>query len=458
MDYSSMFRQTLLLVLKVAIAANLFLPSAATAADEAPPPQVLFKNVNIFNGTDDRLFENHQLLIEGNLIKAISAGEIETRAGATIIDGGGRTLMPGLTDAHVHLMLNDAPAKAIYEETWGYVGAQSVAAAKAMLLRGFTTVRDVGGPVGGLKQAIDEGLVAGPRILPSGPYISQTSGHADLETSKAKLSPYFAGVPDKMEIMGWGFVADGVPEVQKAAREVLRTGSSQLKVMAGGGVSSYYDPLDTTQYTLEEMKAAVTEAENWGTYVVVHAYTDRAVRMCIEAGVKSIDHGPFLTEETLKLMADKGVWLSPQAYLFGLTPEQLNIVGTPSESKMRQVNEGSANLLKWAKKHGVRIAWGTDLFGPPAKQAQQPQEFIARAAFFTPYEILKQATSDNAELFKLSGRRHPYQQGTLGVVEKGAYADLLLVDGNPLKDIELMADPGNFRIIMKDGVIHKNTL
>jgi imidazolonepropionase-like amidohydrolase len=406
------------------------------------PSQILFTNVKIFNGADEELITGKDVLVESNLIKAIGSG-LAVASDVQFIDGGERTLMPGLTDAHVHLMLNDAPAKSIYEETWVYVGAQSVAAAKAMLLRGFTTVRDVGGPVGGLKQAIDEGLVEGPRILPSGPYITQTSGHADLETSKFKLSPYFAGVPDKMEIMGWGFVADGVPEVQKAAREVLRTGSTQIKVMAGGGVSSYYDPLDTTQYTLEEMKAIVTEAENWGTYVAVHAYTDKAVRICIEAGVKSIDHGPFLTEETLKLMADKEVWLSPQAYLFGLTPEELSIVGTPSEPKMRQVNEGSANLLKWAKK----------------KQAQQPKEFIARAEFFTPYEILKQATSDNAELFKLSGLRHPYQQGALGVVEKGAYADLLLVDGNPLQDIKLMADPGrNFRIIMKDGVIYKNTL
>ena len=431
---------------------------AATAIADDAPKQTLFINVHVFDGVNESRIENANVLVEGNLIKKIGKG-LKAHASAAIIVGGGRTLMPGLTDAHVHLMLGDAPAKSIYEETWGYVGAQSVATAKAMLLRGFTTVRDVGGPVGGLKQAIDEGLVEGPRILPSGPFITQTSGHADLETSKFKLSPYFSGVPDKMEVMGWGFVADGVPEVQKAAREVLRTGSTQLKIMAGGGVSSYFDPLDTTQYTLEEMKAIVTEARNWGTYVAAHAYTDVAVKQCIEAGIKSIEHGPFLQEDTLKLMAEKGVWLSPQAYLFDLTPEQLNIVGTPSEPKMRRVNEGSANLMKWARKYGVRVAWGTDLFGPPAKQAQQPQEFIARAKFFSPYEILKQATSDNAELFELSGLRHPYQKGALGVIEEGAYADLLLVGGNPLDDIKLMADPGkNFHIIMKDGVIYKNTL
>jgi imidazolonepropionase-like amidohydrolase len=433
-------------------------PARADTNDRNRLSQTLIKNVNIFDGKNEKLKRGHDVLVEGNLIKKIGKN-LKADSKAAIIDGGGRTLMPGLTDAHVHLMLNDAPAKSIYEETWGYVGAQSVAAAKAMLLRGFTTVRDVGGPVAGLKKAIDEGLVEGPRIFPSGPYITQTSGHADLETSTYKLSPYFAGVPDKMEILGWGFVADGVPEVQKAAREVLRTGATQIKIMAGGGVSSYFDPLDTTQYTLEEMKAIVIEARNWGTYVAAHAYTDVAVKQCIEAGITSIEHGPFLQEDTLKLMAKKGVWLSPQAYLFGMTPEQLNIVGTPSEAKMRQVNKGSANLMKWAKKYGVKIAWGTDLFGPPAKQAQQPQEFIARAKFFTPYEILKQATSENAELFKLSGKRHPYQQGELGVLKKGAYADMLLIDGDPLKDIKVMTDPGkNIRIIMKDGKIYKNTL
>ncbi|UCH23197.1 MAG: amidohydrolase family protein [Deltaproteobacteria bacterium] len=440
-----------------ALVAALALPQAqAKAQKKEAPPQVLIKNVNIFDGKSDKLVMGLDVLVEDNKIKRI--GKIKASR-AEVIDGGGKTLIPGLTDAHVHLMINNAPAVSIYEDPWAYVGAQAVAGARAMLMRGFTTVRDVGGPVGGLKRAIDEGLVEGPRILPSGPFISQTSGHGDLETSAYKLSPYFTGIPDKSALLGWAYVADGVPEVTKAAREVLRTGAAQIKVMAGGGVSSYFDPLDTTQYTLEELKAIVTEAEHWGTYVLVHAYTDAAVRLAIEAGVKCIDHGPFLQEETLKLMAEKGVWLSPQAYLFGMTPEELNIVGTPSESKMRQVNKGSANLLKWAKQYGVKIAWGTDLFGPPAKQAQQPLEFVARAKFFTPVEILKQATSENAELFKLSGLRHPYPEGPLGVIQEGAYADLVIVNGNPLKDITLLADPEkNLQLIMKDGKIYKNTL
>ena len=443
--------------LAVSGAALVFTAAFAAAENEAPR-QVLFTNVNIFNGKDATLIEGGFVLVEGNLIKRVSDKPIDAPAAHTV-DGGGRTLMPGLTDAHAHLMLNDAPHISIYEKPWPYVGAQAVAGAKAMLLRGFTTVRDVGGPVAGLKDAIDTGLVEGPRILPTGAFISQTSGHGDLATSSFKLSPYFTGIPDKSTMFGWTLVADGVPEVQKAAREVLRTGASQLKVMAGGGVSSFYDPLHTTQYTFEELKAIVTEAEHWGTYVAAHAYTDYAVRQCIEAGVKTIEHGPFLTEETLKLMAENDVWLVPQAYLFGMTPEELGITGTPAEPKMRRVNEVSDLVLKLGEEYKVKVAWGTDLFGPLEKQAKQPLEFRARARYFSNFEILRQATSLNAELFKLSGQLHPYQEGELGVIEEGAYADLLLVDGNPLEDIEVMVNPEeNFDLIMKDGKIYKNTL
>lgn len=436
----------------------LFLIILIFLAFEINAQTTLIKNVNIFDGKSEKLLTGYDVLIKKNLISRIGKG-VASPEGAMVIDGGGRILMPGLTDSHVHMMINDHPHVSIYEKPWAFVGAQAVAGARAMLLRGFTTVRDVGGPAGGLKEAIDIGLVEGPRILPSGPFISQTSGHGDLETSSFKLSPYFTGIPDKATLFGWGFVADGVPEVQKAAREVIRTGATQLKIMAGGGVSSYFDPLHTTQYTFEEIKAVVTEAAHWGTYVAAHAYTDDAVKQCIEAGVMSIEHGPFLQEETLKLMAEKGVWLSPQAYLFAMTPEDLRITGTPAEPKMRQVNEESDLVLKLAKKYNVKVAWGTDLFGPLEKQALQPLEFKARARYFSNVEILHQATSGNAELFKLSGKLHPYPEGELGVIQEGAYADLLLVDGNPLEDIEIMTDPGkNFRIIMKDGIIYKNTL
>jgi imidazolonepropionase-like amidohydrolase len=386
----------------IVLATILSLNAAPSLASES----TLITNVNIFDGKSEKLINDQSVLIENNLIKQIGKG-IEAPQGALVVDGDRRTLMPGLLDSHTHLMINDAPHVSIYEKPWAFVGAQAVAA----------------------------------------------------ETSSFKLSPYFTGIPDKAELFGWGYVADGVPEVQKAAREVLRTGAAQIKVMAGGGVSSYFDPLDTMQYTLDELRAIVIEAEHWGTYVAAHAYTDDAVRMCIEAGIKSIEHGPFLTEKTLKLMAKEGVWLSPQAYLFGMTPENLNIIGTPAEPKMRRVNDESDQVLKTAKGLGVKIAWGTDLFGPLPKQALQPLEFTARQKYFSNVEILRQVTSGNAELFSLSGKRHPYQEGDLGVIKVGAYADLLLVEGNPLEDLELMIDPGkNFRLIIKDGVIYKNTL
>lgn len=421
--------------------------------------QVLFADVNVFDGKQDKLQKKMNVLVEDNLIKSISAESIKHDKDAKIIQGDGRTLMPGLIEAHGHLMFSTAPHINIYEDSWSYVGAAAVASAKTMLLRGFTTQRDSGGPVAGLKRAIDEGLVIGPRILPSGPFISQTAGHADLETSKMKLSPHFTGIPDKSEIFGWARIADGVPEVQKAARETLRTGASQLKVMAGGGVSSHFDPVDTQQYTYEELRAMVVEAEHWGTYIHVHAFNDKSVRTAIKAGVKSIEHGPLLSKETLELMAENDVWLVPTAFVFGQTPEDLGIVGTASEPKMILINNGSANLLKWAKESGVKIGWGTDMFGSPEKQAQQPLEFLTRAEFFTNAEVLKQATSLNAELLELSGLRHPYREGPLGVIEVGAYADILLIDGNPLKDMKIMTDPKkNFRIIMKNGVIYKNTI
>ncbi len=285
---------------------SLFAVALAQAQAQAPSSHILFTHVNVFDGVAEDLAIDVDVLVEDNLVREVGKG-LDVQEGATVIDGGGRTLMPGLTDAHVHLMINDAAARSIYKENWSYVGAQAVAGAKAMLLRGFTTVHDVGGPVTGLKQAIDEGLVVGPRVLPSGALISQTYGHGDLETSKFRRSPYFSGLPDKATLFGWSYVVDGVPEVQKAAREVLRSGAAQIKVMAGGGVSSYFDPLDTTQYTLEELRAVVTEAEHRGTYVTVHAFTDAAVRMAVQAGVKSVEHGPFLQEETLRLMAERGV-------------------------------------------------------------------------------------------------------------------------------------------------------
>jgi imidazolonepropionase-like amidohydrolase len=427
-------------------------------ADEVLPLQTLFTNVNIFNGTEDKLYENHSVLVEGNLIKAISTGEIETNGNATVIDGQGKTLMPGIIEAHGHLGLPIPPASIGTDEDWQYVALKSSVVAKEYLDHGWTTVRDAGGMVSGIKKAIDEGVIVGPRVYSSGMFISQTSGHGDFRRfgephpSTLTVKPFF--------FRYYGHLADGVPEVRRASREELRKGAVHLKLMAGGGIASTYDPLHTTQFSVEEIKAAVDAAADWGTYVMVHAYTDKAVARAVEAGVKVIEHGQLMTEDTAIEMAKKNVWLSTQVFyaITEPTAEQINAVGDVGYNKWKSVSDGTAASIKLAKKHGIKIAFGTDLWGP-AMAVGIANEFIARKEFFSNIEILKQATSINGELLRLTGKLNPYPQGPIGVIEKGAYADILVVDGNPLDEIEVLTKPKeNIKVIMKDGVVYKNTL
>lgn len=432
-----------------------FVALSARAQDSAPS-QVLFTDVNIFNGTDGELI-GADVLVEGNLIKEI--GQNLQASGATIVDGGGRTLMPGLMDAHVHLALVRRPSEILNQYDWMYVGALANEQAEEMLLRGFTTVRDIGGPTVGLHRAIEEGQIIGPRLFSSGPYITQTSGHGDFRNYN-DLHPGIYGQYSLMEMQGWLIMADGPAEVTRAVREALRYGAKQIKMMAGGGVSSPYDPLHTIQGGPEEFSAAVRAAEQWGTYVAVHAYTDEAVRQAVEAGVKSIEHGPFLTEKTMKLMAKNDVFLAPTARISLTTPEVVGLDPTSSTAeKLRQVNQGASNQLKWAKQYGVTLVFSTDQFGAPENFKIQSDEFLTLAEVFEPIEVLRMATSNVAALLELSGELHPYREGPLGVIQKGAYADLLLIDGNPLEDVTLLADyENNIDLIMKDGKIYKNTL
>ena len=425
-------------------------------AQDSEPSQVLFAKVNIFNGTDGELI-GADVLVEGNLIKEI--GQNLQAGGATIVDGGGRTLMPGLMDAHVHLALVRRPSEILNQYDWMYVGALANEQAEEMLLRGFTTVRDIGGPTVGLHRAIEEGQIIGPRLFSSGPYITQTSGHGDFRNYN-DLHPGIYGQYSLMEMQGWLIMADGPAEVTRAVREALRYGAKQIKMMAGGGVSSPYDPLHTIQGGPEEFSAAVRAAEQWGTYVAVHAYTDEAVRQAVEAGVKSIEHGPFLTQKTMKLMAKNDVFLAPTARISLTTPEVVGLDPTSSTAeKLRQVNQGASNQLKWAKQYGVTLVFSTDQFGAPENFKIQSDEFLTLAEVFEPIEVLRMATSNVAALLELSGELHPYREGPLGVIQEGAYADLLLIDGNPLEDVTLLADyENNIDLIMKDGKIYKNTL
>lgn len=420
------------------------------------PDMVLLQNVHIFNGKSGALSPASNVLVRGNRIETISTAPIavDRIANTIIINGGGRTLMPGLIDAHVHIAFGSMLLTQLYDPktTPEQLGAAAAASAGQMLMRGFTAVRDVGGPIFPLKRTIDAGKIPGPRIWPSGAIISQTAGHGDFRTPDDRSRRFF-GKPSRAEEYGASYIADGRDEVLTATRENLRMGASQIKLMAGGGTSSAYDPLDVTQYTLDEMKAAVEAAEDWNTYVTVHAYTPRAVQRAIEAGVKCIEHGQLLDEPTIQLMAQKGVWLSAQNLVAdspNMTPER--------REKRKPVIEGNARVWPMAKKHGVKLAWGTDFLFEPEMNTEQNRMILLLREWFTPAEILKMVTYDNAQLLALSGPRAPYQ-GKLGVVEEGALADLLLVQGDPLTDLQLIADPAkNFVVIMKDGKIHKNTL
>ena len=450
-------RRTLRLFTTVLMLVTSLAHAQEATDEELPASQFLFENVRVFDGVSDGLSSPTSVLVENNLIKSIGGGSAGPQA--VRIDGGGRTLMPGLMDAHVHLSLVRRPGEIRNDYDWMYVGALANEQAREMLLRGFTTVRDIGGPTVGLHRAIEEGQIIGPRIFSSGPYITQTSGHGDFRNYNDP-HPGITGELSLMERQGWLIMADGPAEVTRAVREALRYGAKQIKMMAGGGVSSPYDPLHTVQGGPEEFEAAVKAAEQWGTYVAVHAYTDTAVRQAVEAGVKCIDHGPFLTEDTMKLMAEKGVYLAPTARIGLTTPEALGLdPNGPTAAKLRQVNEGAENQLRWAKQYGVKVVFSTDQFGAPEIFAEQSKEFLTLAEHFSPVEVLRMATSNVAELLELSGKLHPYQEGSLGVVEEGAYADMLLVEGDPTEDATILADyENNLRLIMKDGVIYKNTL
>ena len=450
-----------LALIVITFVASVSAATNAMAAEEKSPVQVLITNVNIFDGNSDKLAMGRDVLVEGNLIKKIGKG-LKARSGATVVNGRGRTLMPGLIEAHAHLAIHGEVFQIRNDFNWMYIGAKSGAEATRMLMRGFTTARDAGGPVNGLRKVIDAGHVDGPRIYAAGPPLTQTGGHFDIRGLN-EPNYYFLGVPDPKQFMEWGYMADGVPEVQKAAREVFRKGSSHIKIMAGGGVATVYDPLDGLQFTPEEIRAIVIEAEKVGSYAMAHIYTPEAITIALEAGVKSIDHGMLIDDKTMRLLKEKDAFLVPSLAVGLFTPEELSYAWPTKETKAKgaRIIAGMENEVMLAKKHGVKIGFGTDFFGPTNDAfAMQSLEFKVRAKYFTPVEILRQATSTNAALVAMSGpMMNPYLAGPLGVIQEGAYADILIIKGNPLDDIEILVDPANnIGIIMKDGVIYKNTL
>jgi len=460
-------------LLAVSLTATVVFAVSAAAQEEKPKPQVLFTNVNIFDGKSDKLAEGMSVLVEGNLIKKVAKGKINAD-GAKVIDGGGRTLMPGLIDGHVHFMINDDYGRIETDREITDIVYNSVIVARRALMDGFTAVRDMGGPTFGLKRAIDSGLIPGPRIYPSGAFISQTSGHGDFrERGDTSYSINDKDSLANFERFGFGMVADGVPAVLAATRLNLRLGASQIKIMAGGGGSSRFDPIDTTQYSKEETCAIVEAAKDWGTYVGAHVFTDRAVNRLLDCGVKTFEHGFFISEDTMKKIAAAGGFVVPQ--MWGISPDLAKNPLMPKQKipEVLALGEKYKDFGRNLLKNKVKVVFQSDYVGvfADAERARRFEIWWRTQTFGNNFEVLKQMTSTAGEMLALSGPRNPYKAGKQGVIEEGAYADILLVDGNPLEDISVIggtdkwfdADPEwkpieTLDLIMKDGKIYKNTL
>ena len=450
---------------------SLALTQSAAAQDE--PARTLFTNIHIFDGVNEQRIENAHVLVEGNLIAEVSTEPIEAD-GATVIDGGGRTLMPGLIDGHAHVMINDDFGPVERDMDLTDLSFNATIVMERFLMDGFTAVRDMGGPTFGLARAIDAGKIDGSRLYPTGGFISQTSGHGDFrDRADPGFSIHDAGDRSNFERMGIGNVADGVPEVLKATRLNLRNGATQIKIMGGGGGSSRFDPIDTTQYSKEEICAIVEATKDWGTYVAAHVFTDRAVARLLDCGVKTFEHAFFISEDTMKAIAEADGYVVPQ--MWGISPDLARNPLMP-EDKIplvkvlgEQYKDFGRNLLK----NGVKVVFASDYVGTfaDAERARRYELWWRTQTFDSNFEVLKQLTSTAGEMLSHSGPRNPYSAGKLGVIEEDAYADLLIVDGNPLEDISVIggtdewfdADPEwrpieTLRIIMKDGVIYKNTL
>jgi imidazolonepropionase-like amidohydrolase len=434
----------------VAVGLGLLVVLLAAAPAAAGEPPVLIRNVRIFDGVHAELSAGEVLVADG-VIERVSSEPITAPEGAVVLDGGGGVLCPGFIDLHAHLSLQYPVELQGTHPT--VAGAFAELAAASYLDSGFTTVRDAGGTHPDFARAIESGALPGPRIYPSGAILSQTSGHGDFR-APGTPHPAWSGSSPYLN-SGESVLVDGVAETLRAARENLRSGATQIKIMGGGGVASDYDPIDSVQMTPQEIRAAVQAASDWGTYVLAHAYTSAAVRRLVENGVRSIEHGLLIDEETAKLVAERDVVLSTQLYIFRPDQGDAPQPNARRQAKMQRVVAGRENLIRLIKKYGIKTGFGTDLiFG------QYPlvgREFTERAKYWTPAEVLRQATSESAEILRMAGPLDRY--GSFGEIRQGWLADLLVVDGNPLADISLLEHPEtSLALIMQAGRIHRNRL
>jgi len=433
--------------------ASLGLARPARAQPVSPRP-IVFANFRLFDGRSKSLRGGLRLLVDGNRIKQIVSGDPSPPDGAQMVDCGGRVLMPGLIDAHWHAVFAALPIAALLTADLGYIFLAASAEAERTLMRGFTTIRDLGGPSFPLKQAIDDGLVTGPRIYPSGAMITPTGGHGDLRSlSDLPRSP--GGPLSFMEKTGGANIADSADEVRLRVREQLFQGASQIKLVGGGGVSSPRTTLDMLTFSEPALRAGVQAAADRSTYAAVHAYSAAAIRRALAAGAQCIEHGHLMDEATAKLMADNGAWLSTQPFV---SDEDTSPLTGQSRTNLLQVIAGTDTVYTLAKAHKIKTAFGSDLLFSRVIAERQGIMLTHLTRWYDNADILAMATSGNGELLAMSGPRNPYP-GKLGVIEEEAFADLLVIDGNPLDDIALVANPGKtLMVIMKDGKMFKNAL
>jgi len=408
---------------------------------------VHFRNATVVDGTQPAPRPGSEVVVEHGTIREISDRPIKLGAADDVIDVGGRTLMPGLIDAHMHALAIVVNVGTISDMPMSLVALEAHEILEGMLRRGFTTVRDAGGADHGLAEAVEKGLIAGPRMFVSGRSITQTGGHGDLRPRAANLDTCAccqAGASIAR-------IADGVPEVRRAARDELRKGATQIKIMASGGVGSPTDPIWNLQYSEEEVRAIVEEARSWRTYVMAHAYTPESIRRSIDFGVRSIEHANLIDAATARHVAKAGAFVVPTLVTYEALERQGKSLGLPDVSleKLKDVRAAGLTSLEHLKAAGAKIGYGTDLLG--AMHEHQSREFLIRAEVMTPFEVICQATIVNAELLQMSGK--------LGVVAPGAIADLLVVNGDPLRDLGLFQDQGrHLSVIMKGGKFFKRTL